>query len=118
LFEINNHIQLNYIPKKLMQQMKPKEKQNYVQKQIFFQLFTVFGSLLLLLPPPRRSYSRTSIRSIRMGGLRILFNVAGVPRLNCPSVVIDVNDDDVADEDAVVPLRFPAFVIRNISVNK
>jgi len=27
LFEINTHIQLNYIPKKLMQQMKPKDKQ-------------------------------------------------------------------------------------------
>jgi len=26
LFEINNHIQLNYIQKKLMQQMKPKRK--------------------------------------------------------------------------------------------
>jgi hypothetical protein len=29
LFEINNHIQLNYIQKKLMQQMKPKRKKFY-----------------------------------------------------------------------------------------
>jgi hypothetical protein len=53
-----------------------------------------------------------------MGSLRILFAAVGAPRLNCPSLLIEVNDDDVDEEEFTVPLRLPAFVIRNISVNK
>ena len=57
---------------------------------------------------------------MRIGDLRILLMVPGTSRFDAPSLLMDVSDDDADDDDdgLTAPLRLPALVIRNISVNK
>ena len=117
-FETDSHIRSIDTPRRRWARKKPRGKrtrQLISDKHDFYFRPTVFGSVLL---PPRRSYSRTSRRSTRMGDLRILLIVNGAPRLNWASLLPEFNDDEVDPDGLFVPLRLPPLVIRSISVNR
>ena len=72
---------------------------------------TVFRGSCELLLPPRRSYSRTSKRSIRMGALRILLMIDDELRFEGFSFVLTL----LINDEFVDPVRFPGFVMRKRS---